>query len=179
MSHKTTTHHKQPNGRHKRNSLISGDLRTGDAAGAQRTLACALALALAAGALVALCLELFAEALIAATGAAPALHAPACAYIRIRALAQPAVLATMVLQASLLAQQDSATPAAATALAVTASLAGNLVAVGWLGLGLAGAAATTVMTQIVGVAALAYVSSTKAGRLRPRLAAPQKGELRA
>lgn len=36
--------------------------------------------------------------LITATGCSPALYDPACAYIHVRAVSQPAVLATMVLQ---------------------------------------------------------------------------------
>lgn len=158
-------------------SLISEDLRLGDAPAAQRTLACALAIAAAAGLAVAALLEVFAEQLIAATGAAPALHGPASAYVRIRAVAQPAVLTTMVLQAALIAQQDSVTPATTTAAAVGVSLVGNVVAVGWLGMGIVGAAATTVATQLVGVGALAYFSATKAGRLRPSLAAPSGADL--
>ncbi|KAI8470867.1 MAG: hypothetical protein J3K34DRAFT_458668 [Monoraphidium minutum] len=158
-------------------TLISEDLRMGERAEAQRTLACALTIAVVAGSVVALLLELFAEALLAATGANPALAGPACAYMRIRAVAQPAVLATMVLQAALLAQQDSVTPAVTTTVAVTVSLLGNLVAVGYLGMGIIGAAATTVATQVVGAAVLIWFSATKAGRLRPALMRPTWADL--
>ncbi|GBF93861.1 hypothetical protein Rsub_06860 [Raphidocelis subcapitata] len=158
-------------------TLISEDLRLGQRLDAQRTLACALTLAVAAGTVVALLLELFAEPIIAATGANPALSAAACAYIRVRAVAQPAVLATMVLQAALLAQQDSATPAVATALAVTVSLIGNIVAVGVLGMGIIGAAATTVATQLVAAGALAWLAATREGRLRPALTVPLRADL--
>jgi Na+-driven multidrug efflux pump len=79
-------------------------------------------------------------------------------------------------QAALLAQQDSVTPAVTTTVAVTVSLLGNLVAVGALGLGIIGAAATTVATQLVGVAALVWFSATKAGRLRPALMVPTLGK---
>jgi hypothetical protein len=226
--------------------------------------------------------QLFAEGLIAATGANPALAGPACDYIRVRAVAQPAVLATMVLQvrlgwgsrsaarerggapaagavapvrwhsrshgrrcwgrcfcgwprrkksaaadadgwaarraqatasgsrqsaavhghgsccpdqqsrlrgrarpldtpppppqAALLAQQDSLTPAVTTAVAVTVSLLGNLLAVGLLGMGIIGAAGSTVATQLVGVVVLAWFSATKPGRLRPSLIVPKWGE---
>jgi Na+-driven multidrug efflux pump len=44
--------------------------------------------------------------------------------------------------------QDSRTPALAVMLAVAVNIASNLVAVAWLGLGLQGAAATTVATQV-------------------------------
>jgi len=46
------------------------------------------------------------------------------------------------------ALQDSRTPAFAVALAVAVNIMSNLVAVAWLGLGLQGAAATTVATQV-------------------------------
>lgn len=44
--------------------------------------------------------------------------------------------------------QDSRTPAIAVMLAVVVNIVSNLVAVAWLGLGLQGAAATTVATQV-------------------------------
>jgi hypothetical protein len=80
-------------------------------------------------------------------------------------------------QAALLAQQDSLTPAVTTAVAVSVSLVGNILAVGVLGMGIIGAASTTVATQLVGCAALVWFSSTKADRLRPALIVPRVGEL--
>lgn len=44
--------------------------------------------------------------------------------------------------------QDSRTPALAVVIAVGVNIFSNLVAVAWLGLGLQGAAATTVATQV-------------------------------
>jgi hypothetical protein len=44
--------------------------------------------------------------------------------------------------------QDSRTPALAVVLAVGVNIISNLIAVAWLGLGLQGAAATTVATQV-------------------------------
>ncbi len=93
-------------------------------------------------------------------------------YIRIRALAAPAALVTMVAQSGLLAQQDSATPAATVILAALVSLAGSVVFVAGLGWGLVGAAATTVATQWAGMAFLLYALSVR-GRLRLRLALPR------
>lgn len=51
------------------------------------------------------CLQVAAEQLIAGTGADPALVPLAASYMRIRALAQPAVLVTMASQGGLLAQR--------------------------------------------------------------------------
>lgn len=122
--------------------------------------------------------QCFAEPLIAATGADPALAPLSATYMRIRALAAPAVLTIMVLQSGLLAQQDSTSPALVTVGSVLLSVLGNLVAVAWLGMGLTGAAATTVLTQLAGAGALLLVSR-RAGALTPRLAVPSLGELAA
>jgi Na+-driven multidrug efflux pump len=138
-------------------SLCSERLRARDHAGAQRALSAALWLALAAGSAVAIPMVLVpgaAAAVVSATGCDAALAPLAETYVRIRSAGLPFVLATMVGQAGLLAQRDSRTPAAAVALGVVVNVVGNLVAVAWLGFGLAGAAATTVLTQAAGAAAL-------------------------
>jgi Na+-driven multidrug efflux pump len=54
------------------------------------------------------CPQVGAEVLISATGADPTLVPLAASYMRIRALAQPAVLVTMASQGGLLAQRVSA-----------------------------------------------------------------------
>jgi Na+-driven multidrug efflux pump len=82
-------------------------------------------------------------------------------YVRVRGLAQPAVLVTMVAQSGLLAQQDSLTPALTVAVTVALSLLGSVVFVAGLGWGLAGAAATTVACQYVGAIALLYSLSVR------------------
>ena len=102
--------------------------------------------------------QVAADQLISCTGADPVLVPLAASYMRIRALAQPAVLLTMVCQGGQLAQQDSRTPALAVALSVAVNVCSNLVAVAWLGLGLQGAAATTVTTQLLGCAVLVLVA---------------------
>eukprot|EP00878_Enallax_costatus_P014068 GHUV01014712.1.p1 GENE.GHUV01014712.1~~GHUV01014712.1.p1 ORF type:complete len:349 (+),score=62.81 GHUV01014712.1:1274-2320(+) len=113
-------------------------------------------------------MEVAADQLIAGTGADRALVPLAASYMRIRALAQPAVLVTMVCQAGLLAQQNSRLPALAVMLAVAVNITSNIIAVGWLGLGLQGAAATTVATQVVGASVLVLVSQ-QGGGLTPNL----------
>eukprot|EP00879_Flechtneria_rotunda_P031708 GHRR01034662.1.p1 GENE.GHRR01034662.1~~GHRR01034662.1.p1 ORF type:complete len:291 (+),score=73.47 GHRR01034662.1:577-1449(+) len=144
-------------------SLIGDDLRKGFRAGAEHTLQVALSLALVSGLAAAGIMELAADQLIAATGADPALVALGSAYMRIRAFAQPAVLTTMVCQAGLLAQQDSNTPALTVLLSVSVNILCNLVAVAWLQLGLQGAAATTVATQVVGACALLLIARQRSG----------------
>ncbi|GFH17974.1 multidrug and toxic compound extrusion protein [Haematococcus lacustris] len=92
-------------------------------------------------------------------------------YMRVRALAQPAVLVTMSRAVSgsrgLLAQHDSLTPCISVLLAAAVSLAGNVVFVAGQGWGLTGAAVTTVATQYVAAGALMWSlqrSSSQVGR---------------
>eukprot|EP00775_Hariotina_reticulata_P006359 gene6359-6592_t len=158
-------------------SLISDDLRKGLLDRAEHTLRIALTLAVLAGFAVMLFMEVAAEQLILMTGADAALVPLSVSYMRIRALAQPAVLTIMVCQAGLLAQQDSRTPALAVVLAVLVNIVSNFVAVTWLGLGLQGAAATTVATQVVGASALLAVAS-RGSALRPALTSLGMSDLR-
>lgn len=69
---------------------------------------------------------------------------------------------------AVLDMQDSRTPALAVLLAVAVNITSNLVAVTYLGLGLQGAAATTVATQVVGTAVLLLVAQ-RSSSLAPGL----------
>lgn len=88
-------------------SLISDDLRKGLIDKAEHTFQLALTLAVSCGMVIMLLMEVAAEQLIAGTGADPTLVPLAASYMRIRALAQPAVLVTMASQGGLLAQRVS------------------------------------------------------------------------
>lgn len=120
---------------------------------------------------------MYAAPLIALTGADPALIPLSVTYMHIRAWAQPAVLATMVVQAGLLAQQDSTTPAVTVLVSVVVNVIANVIAIGWLGLGLFGAAITTVLTQLVGTAVLLYVAYTRS-ELQPGVCIPSWEDLK-
>ena len=78
---------------------MAGRLRGGDAAGAGRGAAAALAVATGLGVAILVLLGVFGERLICLTGCAPNLVAPALTYMRVRMLAAPAVVITMVAQA--------------------------------------------------------------------------------
>jgi Na+-driven multidrug efflux pump len=101
------------------------------------------------------CAQLFAERLLAMTGAHASVVPLSCLYLKIRAVAQPAVMIIMTCQASLIAQRDSFTPFLSVLLSTSVNFLGNIIFVAWLGMGLAGAAWTTVATQYVGASALA------------------------
>ena len=79
----------------------------------------------------------------------PELIGPASAYVLIRCCSFPASLLGGVLTASLLGAQDSVTPLIATAAATATNIVLDVIAVALLGLGLAGAAAATLVAQWV------------------------------
>ena len=99
-------------------------------------------------------MQVFGGQMIAATRAVDALQAPAAAYLRVRAFAQPALLVSIVAQTSLLAQRDSTSPALSVLLqvVVNASLDVALIVLG--GAGVVGAAWATVAAQYLGMALL-------------------------
>ena len=73
---------------------------------------------------------------------------------------QPAI-PVCAAQSGMLAQQDPWTPAALVALHVSTKLAGNLLLVTWLGMGLAGAAWASVASQWITAAAVSLAVCTK------------------
>lgn len=118
-------------------------------------------------------LQAFAPQLIASSGPRDMqVVALAARYMRIRALAQPAVLIIMVSQSAMLACQDSLTPCLAVLLSVAVSLVLNIVCVAGLGWGLPGAAAITVATQYVGAGALLWALTRDGSQLKPRWEVP-------
>ncbi|KXZ56871.1 hypothetical protein GPECTOR_1g786 [Gonium pectorale] len=155
-------------------SLLAGFMRDGRLRRSEETLSTAVVMAAVLGVATTAVLELAPEAIILATGLRdPALLPLSTEYVRLRGLAQPAVLVTMVAQSGLLAQQDSATPALTVGASVLVSLIGSVLFVAGLGWGLAGAALTTVACQYVGAGALLYALSVR-GKLRIRLTPPRR-----
>jgi Na+-driven multidrug efflux pump len=156
-------------------SLTAERLRQG--AGAERTVSAALFVAAASGAAVTAVLLTFGGALLAATGCDPALLPAAGEYLRIRALAAPAAIVTQVAQAAHLAQRDSLTPLRIVLLSIALSLAGDVALIGGLGMGIAGAAWTTVAAQCVSAALL--VRALASSRVAPSLGVPPLREVAA
>ncbi|KAG2450191.1 hypothetical protein HYH02_000293 [Chlamydomonas schloesseri] len=155
-------------------SLLAGFMRDGRLRRSEEVLSTAVFMAAVLGVATTLLFEACPEAIITATGVRDMSLLPLSAeYVRLRGLAQPAVLVTMVAQSGLLAQQDSLTPAITVAVSVLVSLVGSVVFVAGLGWGLAGAAITTVACQYVGAAALLFALS-KRGKLRIRWHLPRR-----
>jgi MATE family multidrug resistance protein len=143
--------------------MVGRALGRGDRDEAGRIVANAFVLALLAGALALTVLQAFARPILAVMGADATLMDPAASYLRVRALAGPALLLITAANGAFRGFQDTRTP-----LVVTLGVAGvNLVldplfifAFGW---GLVGAAWATTVAQWAG--ALAFVALVY-GRLR-------------
>ncbi|KAI7844559.1 hypothetical protein COHA_001917 [Chlorella ohadii] len=156
-------------------SLIAERLKQQDTEAAGRTLSGSLFLAAMGGLSMGLLFLQFGPQLLRLTGADPAVLAYAATYLHIRALALPAVIT--VAQAGLLAQRDSLSPFRVVLATSAASLAGDLLFIGRMGLGVAGAAWTTVLAQYLG--AMLLLRTLRRSAVRPRLLVPSGAELRA
>ncbi len=131
-------------------TLVAGAVGVGDRARAGRSALAAIVVAVVAGVVVAGALIALTEPILGAMGANGVLRSEAAAYIRIRALAAPAVLVVRACHGIFRGHQDTRTP-----LVVTLGINGiNLVldpllifGAGW---GVAGAAWATLTAQWVG-----------------------------
>lgn len=132
-------------------------LGRGDREEAGRIVVQALGLAVVAGLFVTLFLQGMARPLLASMGAKDELEAPALAYLRIRALAGPAVLLTTAAHGAFRGYRDTRTP-------LWVALGSNLVnlvldplLIFGLGWGIAGAAWATVVAQWAGALAFLWM----------------------
>jgi putative MATE family efflux protein len=110
----------------------------------------ALALAVAIGVVILAVLELLTGPILAVMGAGPELQAPAATYLRIRALAAPAVLVVTVGHGAFRGFQDTRTPLVATLGLNLVNLVLDPVLIFGLGWGIAGAAWATAVAQWAG-----------------------------
>ena len=138
---------------------VTKALANGDDAGASRELGQTVAVAALSGLAVGAAVLKSATSLAAATGCRPELVPVAAAYLRVRVLAQPVVLASMVAQAGLLAQRDARTPFDAVLLACACNVAGDLLLVPRLGA--VGAAWATLASQVAALSALLLLSKRR------------------
>ena len=125
------------------------------------------ALSVVLGVVLMLGLLLFAGPLMAATtnAASSEAIAPAALYTRVRALSVPAFIAQITAQGILMGlSRDSVSPLLAVLLGGALNTAGDLVLVGWLRWGIAGAAAATVAAQCATSAFLALRVAAELGR---------------
>lgn len=92
--------------------------------------------------------------MIAATGAVTEVAALSRSYLAVRALAQPALLVSLVTQSCLLAQRDAKSPALAIGLQIAVNAVLDVGLVAGAGAGVVGAAWATVAAQYMGAALL-------------------------
>lgn len=151
---------------------ISKALSHGDMETAERYLSAALLVAVWCGSAIMAGILMWPRETIEATGALPALVAPAARYARVRALAVPATLATMVLHSGLLAQKDIKTPVIAIGLSVLCNVLGDILLVNVFGLGLLGTAIATAISVWISVAVLVKLGYSKRGSVCIRYVMP-------
>lgn len=152
--------------------LVARRLGSGDHDGAASMAGAAGLIAVGSGAMAAIALAVFAEQLLRILGASPELVASGSTYLRIRALALPAVLLATAGHGVFRGAQDTRTPflIALGLNAVNFVLDPILIFVaGW---GLAGAAWATVIAQWLGAAAFVIVLAVRGDALGVGVARP-------
>jgi len=159
--------------------LVARAVGRGDRRGAGEVVMQAIALALGVGAAATLALELFSGPILALMGAGPDLRGPALSYLRIRALAGPAVLLITAGHGAFRGYQDTRTPLLLTLGLNAINLVLDPLMIFVLGWGLEGAAWATLIAQWSGALAFLHVL-LRARRaelgIEPRL--PRLGEIR-
>jgi MATE family multidrug resistance protein len=148
--------------------LVAQALGRGDQGMARRWVGDALLLAVVLGSLATLVMVLAAPWFVGLMGASDEVAGPAVSYLRIRALAAPAVLITTAAHGAFRGHQDTTTPLVVAAVVNGANLVLDLILILGLGFGIEAAAASTVVAQVVG--AIWFVSLIRRRRLadRPR-----------
>lgn len=138
-------------------SLYASALRDHDDSRAKEVLTNAIGLALFFGCLLLFIQFYFSPYFISILSGTSIASIPyAITYSRIRALAAPAALFTIVAQAAFLARKDSITPLKAVILGSIVNVLGDIYLVTWKHLGVAGAAWATIGSQYAGAFYLIY-----------------------
>ncbi len=132
--------------------MVARRLGEGDQAGAGRVVAQALTLALALGTVSALILATASTPLVRVMQAPDPLVGPAVSYLRIRALAAPAVLVVTAGHGAFRGMQDTRTPLLITLVMNVANVVLDPLLMFGFGMGLRGAAVATLVAQIGGAA---------------------------
>lgn len=132
--------------------LVARALGSDDTEGARGWVGDALILAVALGTLVAVLLLIFAPGLVGLMGAGDGISDPAVSYLRIRALATPAVLIVLAGHGAFRGYHDTRTPLLVAALVNGVNLVLDPILIFGAGWGLEGAAVATVVAQWLGAA---------------------------
>lgn len=163
-------------------SLVAGALNKAgktkkDAhAEAGKVMASSMLLAVCAGVIACIFLQMFAPNLLKMTGAAPELIAPGLEYLRVRALATPASFLINVSQASLMGQRQSLLPCLVIAAAAATNFVLDMTLVVSCGMGVGGAAWATLASQYMAAAIFIFILH-KHSKVRPVWHIPSSGQL--
>lgn len=130
--------------------LVARSLGRGDPERARKWVGDALLLAVGLGVIVTIALEALAPLFVDLMGATPEVSGPAVSYLRIRALATPAVLIVTAGHGAFRGHKDMRTPLVVAAGVNGLNLVLDPLMIFTLGLGLEGAALATVIAQYVG-----------------------------
>jgi MATE family multidrug resistance protein len=158
--------------------MVGRAVGRGDRATAGRVVANAFVLALIAGAVALTALQLAAVPILRTMGAGEELLGPATGYLRIRALAGPALLLITAANGAFRGFQDTRTPLLVTLGVAAVNLVLDPLFIFGFGWGLAGAAWATTAAQWSGAAAfVALVYGPLRGRWQVPLSPPSPAEL--
>ena len=154
-------------------NLFANAYARGEHKKAFETLSDALYVALACSVVLVAGLHFFSGGALAQICAqAPAALPGAKQYLSIRQLGVPAFMAAMVLQGACTGAKDAASPFIAILGGGLLNLSLDLVLVLGCGMGIAGAAFATVVSQMVQLVVLAYIVQRKRDRLVPNISSP-------
>lgn len=146
-------------------SLVARSVGAGDLPRAMRACTTALGIALVSGVAAVLVLEGLTGPILTAMGATDEVRSQAAAYVRIRALAAPAVLVIRAGHGTYRGFQDTRTPLGITLGINAVNLALDPLLIFGAGWGIRGAAWATVMAQMLGAAAF-VIALRRRGLLR-------------
>lgn len=148
--------------------LVAQALGRGDAAAARRWVGDALLLAMGLGVVVAAILFVLAPAFVGLMGAGGEVSDPAVSYLRIRALATPAVLVVLAGHGAFRGYHDTRTPLVVAVIVNVVNVVLDPLLIFGAGWGLEGAAVATVFAQWLGAALFLRMLSKRSMLTRPR-----------
>ncbi len=158
--------------------LVAAAWGSGDREAASRVVTQAIGLAIVIGATATVVLELMWQPLLRVMQAGPDLLQPAGEYLRIRALAAPAVLLVTVGHGAYRGMQDTRTPLLVTLGLNLINLVGDPLLIFVAGWGLRGAAVATVLAQWVGAIWFLVLLNRRRREMGLPIRVPRLGEFR-
>eukprot|EP00241_Pyramimonas_parkeae_P016592 CAMPEP_0114309480 /NCGR_PEP_ID=MMETSP0059-20121206/18657_1 /TAXON_ID=36894 /ORGANISM="Pyramimonas parkeae, Strain CCMP726" /LENGTH=507 /DNA_ID=CAMNT_0001433277 /DNA_START=332 /DNA_END=1855 /DNA_ORIENTATION=- len=159
------------------NTLVGRFLREGEPLQASRVVSQALMFGCAAGSLMTLLVTLAGRPLLLACGSTPEVAEIALVYLKIRALAIPAVVCVNAAQSGLMAQRNSARPALAVLTAALVNIVLDVIFIRNMGMGIAGAAIATVIGQFCALGMLILPYLHRDARVRLVAVLPERAHL--